>query len=113
MAEDYSYAHRALAAEPHRVALNMLVELDADIGICERILSSPVPPTYTRFTSRILITWLACIPLALAHMKLPALTVIVGTLLTSYIMVGIDEIAIEIEEPMRLMPLNSVSEPQP
>ena len=78
---------------------------DADVGICERILSSPVPPTYTRFTSRILIIWLACVPLVLGDLNMSCATIVLGTLLTSYVMVGIDEIAIEIEEPMRLLPL--------
>ena len=30
--------------EPHRIMLDMLVEIDTDVGICERILSSPVNP---------------------------------------------------------------------
>lgn len=105
---DTAYSSRPLAAEAHRVILEELVNLDGVVGICERILSSPVPPTYTRFTSRMLVLWLACIPLALKGMHLSPPTVIFGTFLTAYIMIGIDEIAIEIEEPMRLLPLNQI-----
>ena len=105
IAEDSAYSKRHLAAEPHRIALDMIVQLDADISMCERILSSPVPPVYTRFTSRILMTWLACVPLALGGLHMPDLTIILGTFLTSFIIIGIDQVAIEIEEPMRLLPL--------
>jgi hypothetical protein len=46
------------------------------------------------------------IPMALQSSPLSDVGVIIGTLLTAYVMIGIDEIAIEIEEPMRLMPFN-------
>ena len=46
------------------------------------------------------------IPMALQSSGLTDVGVIIGTLLTAYVMIGIDEIAIEIEEPMRLMPFN-------
>jgi hypothetical protein len=44
--------------------------------------------------------------MALQSSGLTDVGVIIGTLLTAYVMIGIDEIAIEIEEPMRLMPFN-------
>ena len=108
VADDPEYAGRYLSAESHRIMLENIGELDQLIGTCERLIATPVPPTYTRFTSRVLLSWLACIPLSLVGAGLPNFAVILGTLFTSYVMIGIDEIAIEIEEPMRLLPLNDL-----
>jgi predicted membrane chloride channel (bestrophin family) len=88
--------------------LENICELDQLVGACERLVATPVPPIYTRFTSRVLLSWLTCIPPALVGAGLPNYAVIVGTFFTTYVMVGIDEIAIEIEEPMRLLPLNDL-----
>jgi predicted membrane chloride channel (bestrophin family) len=85
--------------------LKSIMELDQVIGTCERLVSTPVPPAYTRFTSRILLAWLACVPLSLAGIGLPNVAIVMGTFFTSCIMIGLDEIAIQIEEPMRLLPL--------
>ena len=35
------------------------------LGGCERLLRSPIPLSYTRYTSRLLIIWLAMLPMAL------------------------------------------------
>jgi predicted membrane chloride channel (bestrophin family) len=108
VADDPQYSERRLATESHRQMLENICELDQLVGACERLVATPVPPIYTRFTSRVLLSWLTCIPPALVGAGLPNYAVIVGTFFTTYVMVGIDEIAIEIEEPMRLLPLNDL-----
>ena len=108
VADDPEYSQRYLSAESHRLMLENLSEIDQLVGACERLIATPVPPTYTRFTSRVLLSWLACVPLSLVGSGLPNFAVILGTFFTSYVMVGIDEIAIEIEEPMRLLPLKDL-----
>ena len=35
------------------------------LGGCERLLRTPIPVSYTRHTSRFLLIWLTCLPLAL------------------------------------------------
>ena len=35
--------------------------------------------------------------------------VVVATLATSYVMVGIDQIGVELEQPFQLLPMNSLS----
>lgn len=71
-------------------------DLGGCIGGCERILSTPIPLSYSRHTSRSLMLWLTTLPFALwepmGWAMLPALFLI------SYIFVGIDEIGVEIEE---------------
>jgi predicted membrane chloride channel (bestrophin family) len=108
VADDPEYAERRLATESHRQMLENICELDQLVGACERLVATPVPPIYTRFTSRVLLSWLACVPPSLVGSGLPNFAVILGTFFTTYVMVGIDEIAIEIEEPMRLLPLNDL-----
>lgn len=67
------------------------------VGGCERILRTPIPQSYTRHTSRFLMIWLLLMPFTLwaayswATVPLAALF--------AYLMLGIDEIGVQIEEP--------------
>ena len=63
------------------------ISTQAQIGVCERLLASPVPPTITRHTSRVLLSWLACVPLGLESLGLALPAVALATLGTSYVMV--------------------------
>jgi len=74
-----------------------------------RVLISPLPPTYTRHTSRVLILYLSVLPVALVGMGISTLAVVVTVAMTSYILIGIDEIGLEIEHPIPLMPLYGLS----
>lgn len=80
-----------------------VADLGGCIGGCERILSTPIPLSYTRHTSRSIVLWLATLPFALwepmGWAMLPAIFLI------SYIFLGIDEIGVEIEEPFCILPL--------
>ncbi|MEW5308962.1 MAG: hypothetical protein WDW38_000880 [Sanguina aurantia] len=62
------------------------------IGGCERLISTPIPLSYTRHTSRSLILWLATLPMAL-HATM------------GWAFLGVDEIGVEIEEPFAILPL--------
>jgi putative membrane protein len=85
-----------------------ICDMGAVAGGCERILSTPMPLSYTRFTGRALVVWLAAMPLALWPLTgwatPPVLFVI------SYIILGIDEIGVEIEEPFCILPLQALCE---
>ena len=98
-----------LDAQAHLSLLTQLHSLNAQIGICERLLASPVPPTITRHTSRVLLSWLACVPLGLESLGLALPAVALATLGTSYVMVGIDQIGLELEQPFQLLPMNSLA----
>ena len=93
------------AAIAHRVDEDLKFMEDA-IGGCERLFRTPIPLSYTRHTSRLLLFWLGYLPLALfAELKWHAL--FVAPLLV-LILFGIDEIGVELEEPFTLLPLETL-----
>ncbi|GMH51408.1 hypothetical protein TrLO_g15965 [Triparma laevis f. longispina] len=93
----------------HRSILERFHELNACIGVSERLLGSPSPPTYTRHTSRVLLSWLALVPLGLESIRLSLPMICLWTTIVAYVMVGIDEIGVQLEQPFQLLPLNSLS----
>ncbi|GLI62951.1 hypothetical protein VaNZ11_005805 [Volvox africanus] len=91
------------------------MRLEADVsmmsqalGACEKILRNPIPLSYTRHTSRFLILWLLWLPLALWG-KVGWCVVPVEAVMT-YLLLGIDEIAIQMEEPFGILPLENMCE---
>ena len=90
-----------------------LCELEVTLGVCKRLLASPIPPTYTRHTSRVLCLFLGMLPVAMVGKALSSGSVQASSLwailfdisLISYVFVGIDEIGVEIEHPFPLMPM--------
>jgi putative membrane protein len=80
-------------------------ELEVVLGVCKRLLASPIPPTYTWHTSRVLCVYLALLPLALASSKASIFAVVINVSVLSYVFVGIDEIGVEIEHPFPLLPM--------
>mmetsp|Transcript_21871 Transcript_21871/g.24891 ORF Transcript_21871/g.24891 Transcript_21871/m.24891 type:complete len:426 (+) Transcript_21871:83-1360(+) len=87
----------------------ILYDIESSVGICARVLISPIPPTYTRHTSRVLALYMFMLPIALVGMGLSTLAVVFTSVIASYILVGIDEIGLEIENPFPLMPLFNLS----
>lgn len=81
--------------------------------VCERIFANPVPLVYTRHTARFLSVWLLLMPLALwdafdetwNHIgAVPAAT------MAAIFMFGIEELAVQLEEPFSILPLDSLCE---
>lgn len=73
------------------------------IGSCERIRGTNPPLAITRLTSRFLQTWLALLPWTLwsaCHWLTVLLHAVISTLL-----LGIDNIASQLEEPLERLPL--------
>ena len=52
---------------------------------------------------------LTCVPLGLEGLGLALPVVVLATIGTSYIMVGIDKIGVELEQPFQLLPMNSLA----
>jgi predicted membrane chloride channel (bestrophin family) len=74
-----------------------LTELETVVGINERLFSSPIPPTYSRHLSRVLTSWLLLWPLSLASMAgFNTVGVVMATVISTYVLVGIDEVGMEI-----------------
>lgn len=84
-----------LASEP-------VQELSHVTASAEKLLSTPIPVSYTRHTSRTLITWLATLPLVLW----PVLgwTMIPAVFVITWLMIGVDECGVQLEEPFCILP---------
>ncbi|GAX24511.1 hypothetical protein FisN_18Lh063 [Fistulifera solaris] len=83
-------------------------ELETVYGACQRIFTSPIPPTYSRHLSRVLTTWLLVTPMSLIASGLPTITVALTTTLGAYVLIGIDEVGMEIENAFALLPLQQL-----
>lgn len=76
--------------------------LESALGVTKRLFASPIPPTYTRHTSRVLCVYLGLLPFALVRNNIAnhhqttdlsfIFSVIVTISTTAYVFVGIDEI---------------------
>ena len=98
--------------EKKKVEMDKSVILLGDAcDTCERIFSSPVPLVYTRHTARFLSTWLLVLPLGLwdqfegtwNHLPLVPASVLVAIFLF-----GIEELAVQLEEPFSILPLETL-----
>ena len=72
-------------------------------GICERIIATPIPLSFSRHTARSLVIWLLTLPFvivpAMGWLSVPCIFTL------AYLVLGIDEIGIQIEEPFATLPL--------
>lgn len=89
----------------HNAMCYRLWDLETSVGVCNRILGSPIPPTFTRLTSRLLCMYLVFLPIGLLGNGVSPLSAVFTTFLTAYIFCGIDEIGVELEHPFPLLPL--------
>lgn len=101
---------KRLSVAASQVMEQRLGELESSVGICKKIVASPIPPTFTRMTSRVLCLFLCFLPLALVSsgIQSPIAILLIVTFL-SYIFVGIDEIGVEVENPFPLLPMFSLA----
>ncbi|CAM9743761.1 unnamed protein product, partial [Chrysoparadoxa australica] len=70
------------------------------VGGTERLMSTGIPPTYTRHTTRALVMWLAALPLALAPVTVHLIHLPFQPHSTTFTFLGILEIGVQIEQPM-------------
>jgi predicted membrane chloride channel (bestrophin family) len=102
-------AESRLSIAATQIIEERLGELETSVGICKKIVASPIPPTFTRMTSRVLCLFLCCLPLALVSSGISPIAIVVVVTLLSYIFVGIDEIGVELEYPFPLLPMFSLA----
>lgn len=76
---------------------------------CDGLLTSPIPPTYSRHLSRVLTMWLLCFPLSLLAANQSTWGTVVASTLSSYVLVGIDEVGMEIENAFAILPLQELA----
>lgn len=78
-------------------------ELVQAAGGCERLLGTPVPLSYTRHTSRCMMLWLLTLPAALWPSM--GLATVPAAALVTFVLIGIDELGVQIEESFSFLPL--------
>jgi len=100
-------AARAPLLDAHRIRLDENLTFFEDaVGACERLLKTPIPISYTRHTSRFMFIWLTALPLALwpaCGWGTAPLAVVI-----SFLLLGIEEIGVQIEEPFGYIPLEDL-----
>ena len=73
-------------------------------------MTTPLSPSYSRHASRGLILWLLLLPGGLlAGGCNSLLKLLIVTVSNAYIMLGIDEIGIQLEQPFEILPLVGLS----
>jgi len=113
-------AWKQLSVELHNLPVpdtKVLIETDKSIiilgdctAICEKIYSSPVPLVYTRHTARFLSLWALLLPAALysAFLNLGmAWAVLPASSILAFFLFGVDELAMQLEEPFSILPMQS------
>lgn len=96
-----------------------LVSVSTNLASCEQLVSTPIPLGYTRSTVRFLWLWITLLPFALSRTfsefaygtwwekqplaELPVLMFVM--LFISYVFLSIEDIAVQIEEPFAVLPL--------
>ncbi|GLI65099.1 hypothetical protein VaNZ11_008540 [Volvox africanus] len=76
------------------------------VSACERILNTPIPLSYTRHTARFLMAWLVCLPFSL--WSYCGLAMIPIAALVAFVLLGIEEIGVYIEEPFSILALEKL-----
>eukprot|EP00958_Prasinococcus_capsulatus_P029001 scaffold7242_cov400-Prasinococcus_capsulatus_cf.AAC.23 len=106
------YCLQAITALVRRQHLTPMQEVRMDenlslisdcIGECENILRNPVPVLYTRHMSRSVMLYLLILPFALVQSCGWSATLFSGLIAATIL--GIDEAAVNVEEPFTILPL--------
>jgi predicted membrane chloride channel (bestrophin family) len=79
------------------------------IGMCERVLRTPIPTCFTRHTSRLMFLWSNLLPFAMYGACGPIWT-LPASVMVSYALLGIEDIGVQLEEPFNILPLRQYSE---
>lgn len=93
----------------------------SSLSLCEKLLCTPIPLGYTRYSVRFLWIWLSLLPFALVNTfstfgvgtwweDKPKPVILLATLFIGFIFLSIEDIAAQIEEPFTILPLNTHQE---
>lgn len=86
-----------------------LTHMEDAVGGVERLYRTPIPLSYTRHTSRLLLVWLLYLPVALFCEYGFAEALLISPLLIIALF-GIEEIGVELEEPGGILPIVALCE---
>lgn len=74
---------------------------------CEMLTTTPIPLSYTRHTSRFLMIWLSLLAFPLAD-ELSGFAAVPALFFISMLLLGVEEIGVQIEEPLSIMDLEGM-----
>ena len=101
--------HRHLSTV-HSLVEEQIGNIEQVMGECERSHESPTPPTYRWHLSRLMVRSLLILPVSFVATKLSTIGVVVlVTTIASYILIDIGEVATEIEDVFRLLPVQQLA----
>jgi len=83
--------------------------LCAAYGASERVLRTPLPTGFTRHSSRLLFLWSHSLPFAL-YSAVGPWGLIPASLVTSFAIMGIEDIGVQLEEPFDILPMRQYSD---
>jgi putative membrane protein len=79
------------------------------MGMCERVLGTPIPTCFTRHSSRLFFLWSNLLPFAM-YSGCGPLGTLPASLMVTYAILGIEDIGVQLEEPFNILPLRQYSE---
>ena len=88
---------------------NDLTALHSNAARTDRLATQPTPVSYSRHISRGLIVWLLALPATVAS-TCPWWVIGPGTLVVSWLLLGIDDIGMQLEQPYTVMPVKKFCE---
>jgi putative membrane protein len=96
----------ALSSDAFKFVEERLAKLSAVDATCVRLSTFPVPPSYHRHGSRAILLWLFSLPFVLEGMQCSPIQTMLSMFATTWLLLGIDQIAIEVEQPLDVLPLH-------
>lgn len=103
-----AFANGTIGGNEQRLLEQNLQSLDKALATCDRVKSTPIPPVYGSHASRLMVFYLAFLPMALLSF-LPVRGTIEVTIMVGYAMLGLDEISHLFEQPFKFMPLYQIA----
>jgi predicted membrane chloride channel (bestrophin family) len=93
------------------------VEIISSLGTCEKLLRTPIPLGYTRYSVRFVMIWLTLLPFALVRTFAEFGTntwwegrfqpvLVIAMIFLSVVFLSIEDISVQIEEPFCILPLD-------
>lgn len=98
------FAAGRLPEHLHFILEGDLKDLASVASSCERIFTSPIPPTMSRHGVRSMTLWMLALPAVLAF-SVPGWLNVLWTAAIAYVYLGIDELGVQVEQPFRVIPL--------
>lgn len=83
-----------------------LAKLGDITSVSSRLTTFPIPPSYHRHGSRAIILWIGALPFALEGKGHTAIETLITVMITGFVILGLDAIALETEQPFDVLPLH-------